>query len=180
MNFLKDEEIAIIPPNGYNTDNQSVIAVCWMDWLAKTQGVTIRHAFTGGEVKIDGMKVDGVDEHGVLYEFQGCLFHGCQTCYPNRETLNPITGVTMEELRQKTRLKIDSLRAKGHQVVEKWECVFRKEIEASQELKAFHLAYLPYMPIDPRDPFYGGRVNAIMLFCMPKDGQQLRYVDFTR
>ena len=70
-NFLKEKEIAIIPPNGYHTDNQSAIACCWLDWVARRDGLTMQHAFTTGEVTIAGMKVDGIDNHGNLYEFQG-------------------------------------------------------------------------------------------------------------
>ena len=58
MRYLKPNQIAIIPPHGYNADNQSAIALVWLDWIAKSQGVTMRHAHQGGEVKIAGMKVE--------------------------------------------------------------------------------------------------------------------------
>ena len=66
--FLEPEQIAVIPPNGYSNDNQSVIALCWLDWLARTQNLTIQHAFQGGEAVVDGKKVDGLDQHGTVYE----------------------------------------------------------------------------------------------------------------
>ena len=52
--FLKPEQVAIIPPHRYAPDQQSVIALCWMDWLAKTHNTTLRHARNGGEMRIDG------------------------------------------------------------------------------------------------------------------------------
>ena len=78
------------------------------------------------------------------------------------------------------RLKIDYLRGKGHRVVEMWECQFKKELEVNHELRTFYAEHQPYLPINPRDPFFGGRTNAVRLFCEPEDDQQIRYVDFTR
>ena len=204
-NFLKEKEIAIIPPNGYHTDNQSAIACCWLDWVARRDGLTMQHAFTTGEVTIAGMKVDGIDNHGNLYEFQGehqhislhmsffftniscfvslptgCLWHGCLECYPNRTTENPVNGVSMEDLYQKTCHKVESLRSLGYNVIEMWECHFRKMIEEEADLKEFYKQYSPYEPIHPREPFFGGRVNATRLYAESGGGQEIRYVDFTR
>ena len=55
--FLKDHQIGIIPPQGYSRDNQSTIALVWLDWMAKRQGVNMRHAYNGGEAVIAGLKV---------------------------------------------------------------------------------------------------------------------------
>jgi hypothetical protein len=178
--FLEPEQIAIIPTQGYQPDRQSVIAMCWLDWVAAHNHTTIQHARNGGEMKVEGYKVDGVDlQNGTVLEFQGCFFHGCSSCYENRSTVNPICGISMEELRQRTRLKTDYLRRKGHTVVEKWECDFRTEIKQNQELQDFYQQYQPHEPIQPRQAFTGGRVNAITLFYEPKEGEQIRYVDFT-
>ena len=71
--FLQPEEVAIIPTHGYVKDNQSAIAHAWLEWEAKQRKVTIQHAFNGGELRRGGVKIDGVDEHGVLYQFHGKL-----------------------------------------------------------------------------------------------------------
>ena len=68
------------------------------------------------------------------------------------------------------------LRSKGHTMIEKWECKFRKEIEEDRELKAFFKEYEPYFPINPRDSFFSGWTNAIVLYCQDAD---IHYVDFT-
>ena len=124
--------------------------------------------------------MDGVDNQGIIYEFHGCLFHGCVDCFPRRDTKNPVNGVTMEELRAKTHYKTEKLRAMGFNVIEKWECEFKKEVEENQDLKGFYSKYEPYFEIDPRHAFFGGRTNAVQLFCQPQDGTSIRYVDFTR
>ena len=173
--FLKKDTIGIIPPQGYHTDNQSTIAMCWLDWVAKQQNTRIQHAYNGNEKTVEGVKVDGVSEDGTLYKFHGCFYHGCGDCYTDPSTKNAVNGLTMGELRQKTRLKTEMLRDKGHNVIEKWECDFRKDLKEDDELRAFFKSYEPFFPIDPRDPFYGGRTNAILLYC---EGN-LRYVDFT-
>jgi len=178
--FLEPEQIAIIPPQGYHPDHQSVIGMCWMDWMATNNQTTIQHAGNGGELKVEGFKVDGVDlQNGTIYEFNGCFWHGCETCYERRSTINPVNGISMEELRQRTRLKIQYLRKKGHMVMEKWECQFRNEMKEDPALQEFYQYYQPHEPIQPRQAFMGGRVNAITLFYEPLPDEQIRYVDFT-
>jgi hypothetical protein len=72
--FLKDGEIAIIPTQGYHTDKQSVIALCWLDWIDQNHQLGMRHAFNGGEVTVNGVKVDGFDASGRVYQFHGEFF----------------------------------------------------------------------------------------------------------
>ena len=74
----------------------------------------------------------------------------------------------MQGLREKTRLKTDTLCGKGHVVIEKWECDFRKDVKADEELKAFE-EYEPYFPIKPHDAFFGGWTNAIILHRQEAD-----------
>ena len=70
--FLQEEQIGIVPPQGYGPkDKQSIVALCWLDWLAETQDLQIQHAMNGGEVSVEGRKVDGMDQHGTIYEFHG-------------------------------------------------------------------------------------------------------------
>ena len=89
--FLKPNEIAIIPQHGYVTDNQSAIAHCWLEWESQQSHVHIQHAFNGGELRRCGIKIDGVDENGVLYQFHGKSFKKKYTytiyTYPKHFTL---------------------------------------------------------------------------------------------
>ena len=91
-------------------------------------------------------------------------------------TVNPMNGLTMQELQEKTRLKTAMFHSKGHTVIDKWECEFRKDIEADEELKAFFKEYEPYFHINPRDAFFGGQTNAIALQRQEAD---ICYVDLT-
>lgn len=83
----------------------------------------------------------------------------------------------MLELRQKTHAKVERLRESGYEVVEMWECDFLRMLEENPELTEFFKKHQPYFPIDPRDSFFGGRTNAILLWLMHPN---IRYVDFTR
>ena len=91
--------------------------------------------------------------------------------------MNPINNITMEDLRMKTKIKTEMLRSKGHTVIEMWECEFMELMKADPALQQFYSQYEPYLPINPRDAFFGGRTNAVQLFC---EHPNIRYVDFTR
>jgi len=93
-----DDRIAVRPPRGWHgaQTNQSTVALEWMAYLEnkieKEPGEPehILHVRNGGEqaIEISGKKhkVDGYDPTTeTVYEFQGCLWHGCRTCYPNRK-----------------------------------------------------------------------------------------------
>lgn len=177
--FLQPDQIAILPTHAYYGGNQSAIALCWMDHTAKQNNVNIRHAKNGGEVKINGWMMDGVDQNGVLYSFHGCFWHGCESCFPNKKTVNPVNHLTMDELRQRTQLQTDCLRKKGYTVVEKWECEFKTDMGRDNDLAEFYQTYKVHEPLQPRDSFFGGRTNATRLYYESNDTEQIRYVDFT-
>ena len=63
------------------------------------------------------------NENGQKYvlEFNGKLWHGCLHCY-NASTVNPVNGVTMGDLYQRTMEKKRYLEGQGYVYVEKWEC----------------------------------------------------------
>lgn len=68
-----------------NVNNQhSKISIQWLEWISHAQGLNIQHALNGGEKKIAGSryKADGF-ANKTVYEFNGCFYHGCPTCYPN-------------------------------------------------------------------------------------------------
>ena len=118
-----------------------------------------------------------MDQHGTIYEFHGCFYHGCSSCYPQRSLVNPVNDITMEELHTKTMVKTEMLRARGHTVIELWECEFKQLMKENPGLEKYYKHYEPYMPIDQRDAFFGGRTNAVQLYC---EHPNICYVDFTR
>ena len=180
-NFLKENTIAIIPPQGYNPNEKySIIALKWLELVRHKTGADIKHARNGGEQKlsvntVNSVKVDGCDpEKRIAYEFHGCFINGCLDCY-ERNTINSLTGLTMHEMYEKTLEKKQKLIAAGYELVEMWECQFKKRLKQNEEARKFvdEISYVS--PLEPRDAFYGGRTNACKLYF---EGKTM-YVDFT-
>ena len=91
-------------------------------------------------------------------------FLGCPECYKDRETVNPISQKTMEELYKDTVRKVNYLKDHGFEVEQKWGCELTKELEEDEETKQFFEDHQLMDPLQPRDAFYGGRTNATKLF----------------
>ena len=75
--------------------------------------------------------------------------------------------------------KINKIKSLGYEVIEKWECDFRRELSSSDELCNFVTNHplLKNLPLDPRDAFYGGRTGNIVEYYKAGDGEQIKYVD---
>ncbi|KAL3080754.1 hypothetical protein niasHT_031273 [Heterodera trifolii] len=78
LNHLKRDQLAIVPECGYDTTNtQSLIALKFLDWYAKRNGVSIQTAHSpGGEKKIGQYTVDGyIAATDTVIEVNGCHWH---------------------------------------------------------------------------------------------------------
>ena len=60
--------------------------------------------------------------------------------------MNPISQKTMEQLYKDTIRKVKYLKDQGFQVVQKWGCELKKDLEEDEELKQF---FEQYEIIDP-------------------------------
>lgn len=183
--FLPDETMAIIPPTGYTPQKKySVKALRWLQWLAHSEGITLQHARNGGEVQFGSYYVDGYDaEHHTIYEFLGCLWHGCPKCYPNREMINPMTGRTMDDSYLASMSRLTELENNtGANIVLQWEHQYDRQLKDNADFKTFVQTDQRDIqdPLNPREALYGGRTNATRLFCDiadTKSYQEIRYVD---
>ncbi|KAL5005275.1 hypothetical protein ScPMuIL_018731, partial [Solemya velum] len=105
-------------PSVKNTDNFSKISIQWLQWRSKKEGVVIQHALNVGEKKLPGTryKLDGYcAETNTAYEYHGCVFHTCPTCFPtNRDqTFHPLTRQSMNELYALTLKKKSYIKSLG-------------------------------------------------------------------
>ena len=91
-------------------------------------------------------------------------FLGCPECFPDRDRVNPYNEKKMEELYEDTVRKVDHLEDRGFEVVQKWECELKKEMEEDEELKRYIDEHDLVDPLQPREAFYGGRTNAAKLY----------------
>ena len=119
------------------------LAFEWLEWVAHKRGVKICHQFNGGEKRVGprSLFVDGLSEDNVIYEFQGCVHHGCIRCSANKNHLGQLReknhfGKDLKALREATDAKIKHLRDVGFRVVEIWECRWN-DMRKSPEISAF-------------------------------------------
>ena len=176
--FLKPNTIGIVPLGGYRVKiRQSNMAFRWLHYLEKIHQIQIEHGRSSGERNVCGYYVDGF-YNNTVYEFHGCLYHGCVKCYKKRELLNPINSFSMETLYQKTLKKRKTIEEAGYGYVEMWECDW-KRMKESEEVKQALQDFNLVEPICERDAFFGGRTNAVTLYKKAAEGEKMEYVDFT-
>ena len=101
------------------------------------------------------------EETHTVYEYHGCFFHGCPKCHPNREEVNPQSegGKTMEQLYRATRARTLALRNAGYKVRETWSHEWLASAGGEEYLALIAENPHAYRRIDPRDAFFGGRVE---------------------
>ncbi|XP_062618140.1 uncharacterized protein LOC134279744 [Saccostrea cucullata] len=145
--------------------------------MSQQSGCHIRHARNGGEVKIGNYTVDGYQEATrTVYEFYGCYWHLCPTCYPSlqTETHPHRTQFTYQELHKETLRRSLALEDMGYNVRSIWEHNFDQQVQRDASLQHFVRDLDIPDPLNPRDALYGGRTNATRLYCEEGD---MRYVD---
>ena len=175
--------IAKIPPSGYN-DQYSKALIQWLEWRARVGNVTIQHALYVGEKSIPGTrhKLDGYcEETNTVYEYHGCVFHGCPVCFPDnrQDTHHQLTKQSLSELHALTMKKKAYLENLGMKYVCIWDHEFQKIKNQNAKLKRF-VCQLDLMDrMDPRESFIGGRTNASQLYYKANEQEKIKYVDFT-
>ena len=134
-----------------------------------------------GEYHITGTKyhADGYDPvTRTCYEYNGCHWHGCRTCYPNREERPVRLGDRhMDTVRKETEKKKEALLKRGYQVKEIWGCEWQKEKLENEECGDFVKTLEFVEPMNPRHAFFGGRTNATKLCHQCKPGEKIVYAD---
>lgn len=184
-NHLPENTIASEPIMGWRggIKSQSTEAKQWLLWEERKLGRQIRSALNEGEFHIRGTRyhVDGYDAKTMTcYEYQGCFWHGCEHCYPNRTEKHQRLGDRhMDSVRKETTRKVEQLRRRGYKVIEMWGCQWKKEKESNEECRNFTNQLEFTTPLNPRDGFFGGRTNAYTLYYKCKPGEKIKYDDFT-
>ena len=115
----------------YPNDRCSFIGTKWLEWEAKQQGIHIHHARCGhgDERHIFNVPVDGYHpEANTVFQFHGCLWHGCKQCYPTAAERKEVVrrdkqgrAITRKVAYELTLMQTKHLRDSGYTVVEKWE-----------------------------------------------------------
>ncbi|CAK5044372.1 unnamed protein product [Meloidogyne enterolobii] len=102
LNHLKPNHLGIVPEKGYdNVDNQSMLALKFLNWYSEKHNVIVRTAHSkDGEKRIENYRLDGwIEEEKLGIEINGCCWHGCRKCYKDKNMLLP-NGKTVENQRE--------------------------------------------------------------------------------
>lgn len=181
--FLEEDTIGIIPTNGYRlAENQSKMALRWLCSVEMENKIEIQHAGRGREINIPGVgRVDGV-YGSTVFEFDGCYWHGCPSCYPAYSGDDETLGFISPEIstrRDATLTKHKNIVQAGYDLVIKRECDFKRELEENRELAAAldDHPMLVHEPLDPREAFFGGRTNANKMYFKSDGVTKMHYLD---
>ena len=186
-------KIAVRPLRGWHgaTINQSNVALQWLAYEESLlplggDGDQIRHARNGGEKKLRTSKgqefVDGWYKNGnTVYEFLGCLWHGCLSCYPHRRNMKPsiMPDRSPNEVHRATEEKLQRLRQAGYEVKSIWECQWKKLVQEDEAVKRIVSGLERVDPLVPREAFFGGRTGAVSLYHQVDSGEEIHYMDVT-
>ncbi|KAK3911148.1 putative DNA polymerase [Frankliniella fusca] len=182
-NFLQKDTIGIVPPGGYHgRGKQSHIALQWLDFEAHKIGQVIKTIYTDREVSVMGRHVDGYvefqhdDGHTIkrIYQFHGCYWHQCPTHFPATEGDSENRYVNTQKI-------TEMFRENGFEVIEKWECDFKRELTSDPATKAFFEQHptVRVTPLHLRDALCGGRTSALKWYHKADldKGEKIKMVD---
>jgi hypothetical protein len=97
----------------------------WIEFIMNKLKIHIQYKNNIGEYKILDSRyhADGYhNESNTILEFQGCFYHGCCECFPNRNDTNTVIKKTYKELYEKTIIKQKYCIDNGFNFLEIWEC----------------------------------------------------------
>ena len=185
--------IAVKPLGGWRgaNVNQSLKALQWVyyqEHQIPKQGASagrILQVRNGGEQSVrtlvDAYSVDGYDPlTRTVYEFHGCLNHGCPRCYPNRRAKHyAVPDRSVEELYQATLSKCMALLRGGYTVLEMWECEWDQLVDTDEAVQRCLSSFDLVPPLEPREAFFGGRTGPVALHAVAGEGEEIRFVAVT-
>lgn len=113
----------------------SLMAIRWMDLIAKRDNISIRHAHKGGELSVfidnkTRVRVDGYcKKTNTVYEFYGDAYHGNLDRYNINDKPHPYDRtITAGQLWIKTKYRELILKKLGYSIVSIWESEFKRTL----------------------------------------------------
>ncbi|XP_071793479.1 uncharacterized protein [Asterias amurensis] len=101
-----------------------VKATEWLEWMAYSQDIHIRHQFNSTEKRVGPrmIPVDGFcQKTNTVYQFHGCFWHG-HNCHRNPNEFNNFRKISRDDLMKQTEQMSTYIRQQGYNLVEMWEC----------------------------------------------------------
>ncbi|XP_046856165.1 uncharacterized protein LOC124449275 [Xenia sp. Carnegie-2017] len=185
--YLQPNTIGIVPKNMYRNSNKpfSQSAIVWLEFVSAQTKCKIQHALNGGEKKVEDPElgkvyyVDGFcEETNTIFSFYGCLYHACPSCYDLRNDHPFFNEKQFYDVFDETIRRQNRLLQLGYEVKTIWEHDYCK-LKETDEMKQFLDTDDIVTNLEPRDAFFGGRVNGFKLFRDAQQDETIEYVDFT-
>lgn len=170
--YLKKDTVGIVPRNGYRlADRQSWKALKWLSWMELVLNKKIHFSARGREIRLpEGILVDGFissirgKSESIVLQYHGCFYHACPRCFKQRNQLFMGGPDTFEDKFEQTVRTSERIKNAGYILIEVWECESDREIAENSEKRRFMESpeLLKSAPLDPRDSFFGGRVENLV------------------
>ncbi|KAK3924647.1 Callose synthase 1 [Frankliniella fusca] len=181
-NFLQKDTIGIVPPGGYHgRGKQSHTALQWLDFEVHKIGQVIKTIYTDREVSVMGRHGDG------YAEFQHDDGHTKTYISISRMLLAsmphslPCSEGDSENRYVNTQKITEMFRENGFEVIEKWECDFKRELTSDPATKDFFDRHptVRVTPLHLRDALCGGRTSALKWYNKAEltKGEKIKMVD---
>ena len=191
--YMPENHIAIVPKHNYKgiQKQYSKESIQWLDFVMHKTKKYIRHALnsdalgeftifdpeTGRTFHCDGFSED-FEDGPVILEYLGCFFHACVACFDRNNKIYDSSSVTVGERYQLTIDRLKRIEELGYKVRIIWSHDFEKLIK-TDEMKFFLKTHQVVTGLEPRECLYGGRCEGFKLYHNCKDGEKIRYLDFT-
>ncbi len=94
----------------------------------------------------------------IIYVFQGCFWHGCPKCYTNRDIFVPGTGLTMDDVYNRTLNRQSFVENQGITMRVKWECELKRELKENPEMMDYFDNIKLTEPMGGREAFHGNKM----------------------
>lgn len=126
-------EFMQLPTNHFNTHgcpkcsiSYSKSQMVWIEFIINKLKIDIEYKNNKGEFKILDSRYHADGYHRVsntILEFQGCLYHGCYECFPNRNDINKVTKKhIINHMKKKTIRNKKYCIDNGFKFLQIWEC----------------------------------------------------------
>ena len=198
--FVKSPMARVCPTKSMT---HSKMSIAWLEWEAQRRGIHIQHALNAGEYtvpnregngryRLDGFHEDPQTGKKTVFEFYGCVWHGCPTCFPENRTVDPSnvkvplyerlrhphTGQCMSELYLLTKEREKYLKEVLQcEIVIMWEHQFHQQLRTDDQLQDFIDRLNIPERLDPRSAFFGRRTDCCHLYHQVAPGETISYSD---
>lgn len=171
---LQEKKIGVTPINGYISCTSSNVCNAWLDLMERKTDTKIHREQRLGMFICDGINYD----KKVVYEYWGCLFHGCNHCVTDKQLI--FMGITREKLHKRVVEKQMFYEKNGYDLVERWEHELWDEEEEeyikkrTKEWKQIKISTDGGL----KKALFGGRVNFTRLRHTCESNEKIKYYDF--